>query len=153
MILLIPFTVLSLVGCQHSSGNTEDPGAVQHFLLDAKTPVTDLNKEFSAQANLVEQMSLKKIPFTTFHQEYDKNQKQLNADMTKITSIQIETGAKTFRDRYVGLLTKGVQLMGDEGNAMKADGTMDAKQAATIQSELKTFSQQFQDLQKQYHVK
>jgi uncharacterized lipoprotein YehR (DUF1307 family) len=150
--VLFPVLALSLAGCGgNSASQTADPAAaVKTFLSQAKPHVITINKDLANQTQLVAQMSLKKISYQTFKKEYDQAQQSLESELKAIQSIPADKGAESFKDEYVNLLAKGVQLMHDQEDAMHPDGTMDPAKAANLKKELQSFTDQYHHLQQQY---
>jgi uncharacterized lipoprotein YehR (DUF1307 family) len=149
--VLFPVLALSLAGCGgNTSTQTTDPAAVKTFLSQAKPHVLTINKDLANQTQLVAQMSLKKISYQTFKKEYDQAQQSLEGELKAIQSIPADKGAESFKDEYVNLLAKGVQLMHDQEDAMHPDGTVDPAKAANLKKELESFTEQYHHLQQQY---
>jgi hypothetical protein len=148
-----PVLALYLAGCGGNAAapQTTDPtAAVKTFLSEAKPHVITINKDLANQTQLVAQMSLKKISYQTFKTEYGRAQQSLETELKAIQSIPADKGAESFKNEYVNLLTKGVQLMHDQEDAMHPDGTMDPAKAANLKKELQSFTDQYHHLQQQY---
>jgi hypothetical protein len=149
---LVPVLALSLAGCGSAATQSSDPAAVQTFLNQAKPHVLTINKNLASQTQLVAQMSLKKINYQAFKSSYGQAQQSLESELKAIQSIPADKGAEAFKDEYVNLLSKGVQLMKDQEDAIHADGSTDPQKAANIKKELQSFTDQYHNLQQKYHL-
>ncbi len=149
---VVPALMLSLAGCGGAATQSADPAAVKTFLDQARPHVLTVNKDLANQTQLVAQMSLKKINYQAFKSAYGQAQQSLESELKAIQSIPADKGAESFKDEYVNLLSKGVQLMKDQEDAIHADGSMDPQKAANIKKELQSFTDQYHNLQQKYHL-
>lgn len=148
--LAIPMLAISVVGCGNAKSGGSDAAAIQQFVKDSAPHVTAINKAFTDESSLVTQMSLKKVSYDAFKKSYDESEATLKTEVQAVSNVAVKDGVKDYKNQYVTLLNQGAQLMQDQENAMNPSGTMDAKKAANIKTELDTFVAKYKELSARY---
>jgi predicted small secreted protein len=150
--LALPVIAFAVAGCGSTKSTGPDKAAIQQFIKDVQPHATAINKTFTDESNLVTQMSLKKISYSTFKKSYDDKEASLKTEVKSLSAVPVTDGAKAYRDEYVTLLNQGVSLMQDQENAMRTDGTTDPTKAPKVKDELNQFVTKYKELSARYGV-